>query len=1446
MTETIFRLSPQQARQDALAPEAMMRLCLKFPAPREKTEVSAAIGRLLATHEILRTEIRSVPQGRFQFVQSQLATEPEPLDALQEHVRPRFGYALACNGAGQVESVWIATPAILLDAPSAPILAHQFSVALRGELAPPSLQYADLFDPDTQLGQMPPAGKGTATSTHSMKQLDLSAMRAAIAERASRWSVSVGALLMAMGSAWLHKLGASHIHLGFDARRDPELVNVLGRLDHVIAWLQPESQGLRLRGLAALIEERINREATADAALRAEIGAPATGVCEVICFEADADAVLQDLHLPLAGHEHGFRWLDDGQTLRLQWQFRSDRMEDAQADLFVAALPGWIDSALDQAELSGISMASAALENWYARLGLDHESAQMRFDSLPEAIAYWARTTPSAVALMSVDRPVRTYASLGEEVTRLGNALRLRGIVPGDRVAVAMGRTEAHLLAMLAVMASGAIYVPIDPSHPAARNRRVLADADVCLVLSDALSRDSELTAGLASSDLASLHYPDLGAEPIPLPSPPPQAAAYLVYTSGTTGDPKGVAVSHAAVCAYAQSLLARLTPPPAACFAALSTLAADLGYTSVFAALSSGGSYAILPDAVMLDGSRAAQAMNDWSVDFLKIVPSHWLALDEQARADGRVGMLPRAALIFGGDRLDDSILTRIRARAPSLRVFNHYGPTETTVGVLFGEVTTESSGVPLGRPLAHVAARVMDAAQELCLPGQEGELAFSGLSVAQGYWRQPSATALRFRPDPWSAQAGARLYLTGDYGRVTGTGMFHFLGRRDEQLKLGGLRVDLGEVQAGLKSLLGEKPVYILPDTRSAHTLLRAFVQSSSALDTADAAARLYDLLPKHMQPASIDVVPVLPLTANGKVDRSALLAIADRHEQSAMAAPESDTECWLRNLWAELLEIDVSMIGRHSNFFRIGGHSLLAARMLARTRLKYRCELSIRAFFQHATLAQFAGLVDAAGDAVVQAWLQAAPAQFSYPLSLGQERLWSIAASGQDDLAYNSAYVLRIRGALDEARLVESLETVMMRHQPLHSLILTDADGRPQAVPQERSAAVHFFDVRGLSVGDADGRIAAIGADMRDHPFHLDRELPIRVGLVRTDEEAWKLLVAVHHVAWDGWSNTVFLNDLLQVYVSGVQSLPVLPLRYGDFALSERAAVGHARIEASLRYWQRQLDGLPTLDLRGVDYARPRSPFQGGEVSRELPADLMPVIRSLTEATSVTCFMLGLAAWYLTLHRHSGQVDLAIGTSSANRSDPALEGLVGFFVNQLVLRVDMAGDPSFLALLQQVRGVVLQAFENDAAPFGMVVSRLANLRRPGRSPLYQGMFVMQSITRPMPQGSGLELEMEASGIEHAKFDLTLYLQETAPDRLRAALVYDHGLVQHKHAQQILDDYLDALSFVANEPSQTLSACMHHLDVQRDRRLASNKFQGLRARTSQGVAGNLPETMS
>jgi amino acid adenylation domain-containing protein len=983
------------------------------------------------------------------------------------------------------------------------------------------------------------------------------------------------------------------------------------------------------------------------------------------------------------------------------------------------------------------------------------EAAERR--PVHEAFEDWAAMTPDAPAVFSEEAAL-TYRELDEQANRLARRLRRLGVGPDVPVAVCFDRSAGMMVALLGVLKAGGAYVPLDPEFPAGRLAFTLEDSGARALLTDDPGRFPDAPA-LTLEETAGE-----SAERLPR-SAEPGNLAYVIYTSGSTGRPKGVLVEHRHLAAYVAGVLARMEVPEGARFATVSTIAADLGNTVVFAALATGGALEVVSRERLADAEGLAALLERRPVDVLKIVPSHLAAL--LAGVAGGKPVLPRRLLVLGGEAAPWALVDRVRELG-DCRVLNHYGPTETTVGVLtfptWSEEARRGSIVPLGRPLAGTRVAVVDRSLEILPAGVPGELLIGGPQVARGYLGRPDLTAERFAPDPFGAR-GERLYRTGDRARVTADGVVEFLGRVDQQVKIRGFRVEPGEVEAALREQPGVREAVV--GVRNGR--LVAWVVGEAG----DLRAALRERLPEAMIPSAFVSVPAIPLTANGKVDRRALPDPGEEVPDAEWIAPRTPVEEVLAGIFAEVLEVE--RVGAFDGFFDRGGHSLLATRAVSRLREAFGVDLPLRALFEQPTVAGLAERIAEARRSGREASppIVRRPSSEALPLSFAQERLWFLEQLEPGSAAYHVPRVFRLDGQLDPDALRAALGEIVRRHEALRTVFALDAETGESPVQRVAPFApppLPWVDLSGLPEPARRLEAARLAVEKARRPFDLERGPLLRGLLVRLAEREHEVLLTLHHIASDGWSVGVLVREFAALYpafVSGRPSpLPEPAVQYADYAAWQRAwldpEMGGA-LRAGLDWWREQLAGAP--DVLELPSDRPRPPVQTYR-GRHLPVAFGPEtvgpLLALARRRGATPFMALLAGYQALLARLTGQADFLVGSPVANRGRGEIEGLIGFFVNTLVLRARTGDDPAFGALLARVRETTLGAYEHQEIPFEKLVEEL----RPGRSlamtPLVQVTLALQNMPVPSLALPELTLTPVDTPGETAKFDLSFVLQE------------------------------------------------------------------------------------
>ncbi|HEX6862807.1 MAG TPA: amino acid adenylation domain-containing protein, partial [Thermoanaerobaculia bacterium] len=793
---------------------------------------------------------------------------------------------------------------------------------------------------------------------------------------------------------------------------------------------------------------------------------------------------------------------------------------------------------------------------------------------------------------------------------------------------------------------------------------------------------------------LTSWHVGRSSAERL-APVAAPEDLAYVIHTSGSTGQPKGIVVQHRPVA----NLIAWINPAfglgPSDRVLFVTSLCFDLSVWDIFGVLAAGGCVHVASEEDLQDAERLMRVLLEEPITIWDSAPAALVRLAPLFPAEPAVHSRLRRVML-SGDWIPVTLPDRVRAAFPRAEVTALGGATEATVwsnGYPVGEVDPEWPSIPYGRPMPNAQYHVLDAALNPCPIGVPGDLYIGGDCLCVGYARQPDLTAAVFLPNPFGGPS-TRIYRTGDRARYFADGNLEFLGRVDHQVKVRGFRIELGEIEVALARHAGVREAVVLAreDVPGDKRLVAYVVPAGELPDLRDF---LRQSLPDYMIPAAFVELEALPVTPNGKLDRRALPAPQwDHGETDGSAAPATPTEQALAALWREILGVE--HVGVHDSFFDLGGHSLLATQLVARIREAFRVEMPLRVVFQSPALGELAAALDeVAAPSLVQTTFQEGailpvPRGGLLPLSFQQQRLWLVERLTPAGPAYSIPYAFRLRGALDPAALASALGALAERHEVLRTLFV-ERGGQPwQKILPPALVALPVEDLARLSViTDLPGAAREEAA----RPFDLSAEPPFRARLARIDAEDHVLFLTLHHIASDGWSEEILLDELSALYAAA--PLPELPVQYADYAAWQRAWPEEL-LAGRLAYWTGRLAGAAILEL---PTDRPRPPlqtFRGASVPVEVPAPIAAALRGLARERNVTLFMLLMAAWQTLLHRITGQDDVTVGSPVANRDQPEVRGLVGFFVNMLALRVDFSGDPSFEELLEQVRRISLEAYD------------------------------------------------------------------------------------------------------------------------------------------------------
>ncbi|MFG3660988.1 amino acid adenylation domain-containing protein [Streptomyces sp. NPDC047706] len=1288
-------------------------------------------------------------------------------------------------------------------------------------------------------------GAARATGRGATVRLGLpDATAAALRELAAAHQVSMFMLFQAATAALLHRLGAGDdIPLGapIAGRTDSAVDDLVGFFVNTLV-LRTDLSGdptfaellgrVREAALAAFehqdvpfdrVVEAVNPARVADRNPLFQVmlgyhhrpgGDPALFGLPTEWFEMDTGTAKFDLDFTFVDH-------GAGRDMVLLLEYATDLTDAETATRLAERLVSLLEQvARDAARPVGSLTVLTADEESAATTLWNDTARPPETRSVPEILDDVVRARPGAPALVAGGERL-SFRELAERADAVARLLLRRGAGPETVIGLALPR---HLMvpALLGVLRSGAAYLPLDPEHPADRLEFMLRDtAPLCVLTTSALA--PRLPDGCERVLLDEADHRGDGETPAPV-TPAPSNAAYVIFTSGSTGRPKGVVGTHRGLsnlfAAHREDLVV-----PAQRAAGRTCLRAAHAASFSFDGswepliwLLAGHELHVTDEATMADPAALLAHLGREGIDFLDVTPTYLRELIHHGFLEPG-GHLP-GVIAVGGEATPAALWERLCA-LPDVQVHDLYGPTECAVDA-YGR-HRDASG-RWAAPLDNIRAHVLDATLRPVPVGVTGELYLAGEGLARGYLNRPGMTAERFTADPFGTP-GSRMYRTGDLARRRRDGTLEFLGRADSQVKLRGFRIEPGEIE----TLLAGHPdvataaVVVREDTPGVRRLVAYVLPAGDREpDPAQLRGHAAAALPAHMVPAAFVTVAALPRTVSGKLDEKALPA-PELAPLSSGRRPRTPREDLLCEAFAAVL--DVPEVGVDDDFFALGGHSLLAMRLTARIRAALGAEVSLRTVFDAPTVARLARRLTHDRHSARPA-LTARPRPERLPLSSAQQRLWVLYQVEGPSATYNIPTAWRLTGDLDVEALRAAVHDLVVRHETLRT-VFPDEEGRAFQRVLDAADVRIPFEVQDTDAGRLPGLLERAGA----YGFRLDREPPVRVQVFRTGEGQWTLLLLLHHIAGDEWSEVPLHRDLALAYAARTAGRAPgwepLPVQYADYTLWQRAVLGDEKDPLSLAarqiaHWRQALAGLPEELALPVDRPRPlEASHRGGSADLSLDAELAAGLHRLARDHGVSVFMVLQAAVATLLTRLGAGHDIPIGSPISGRTDAALEDLVGFFLNTLVLRTDTSGDPSFRELLARVREADLVAFDHQDVPFERLVEVLNPTRSLARHPLFQVMVVYLASGDDGGGLPGLRAYRDDVAQTTAKFDLSFDFVERADRRgVDGVLEYSAELFDHPTAQSFADRLRRILRAVTADPDVPLGR-IGILDAEEEARL-------------------------
>uniref|UniRef100_A0A486XPV7 Non-ribosomal peptide synthetase modules, pyoverdine @ Siderophore biosynthesis non-ribosomal peptide synthetase modules n=1 Tax=Rheinheimera sp. BAL341 TaxID=1708203 RepID=A0A486XPV7_9GAMM len=1052
-----------------------------------------------------------------------------------------------------------------------------------------------------------------------------------------------------------------------------------------------------------------------------------------------------------------------------------------------------------------------------------------------QLIEQQAELTPDNIAIVlegtGLQTVSMTYKEMNERANQVAHYLISDGVKPDDVVGLYVERSVEMIVGILGILKAGAAYVPIDPSYPEGRVQRLVEDTALALVLTD-----SELLATAPFEDQkllpidVNMHELLLGRQPTHNPDPQilnlsSDNLAYVLFTSGSTGVPKGVMIEHKNVVNYLCYARDNYLQNSITGSVVSSPLVFDATITSLYVPLCAGKSVTLIADTDLgaIQKHLHRHLFESDKPKLFKLTPAHLQML--QSGNTKQVCSDVKHTIVIGGEQLTKKVLAPFKDKLlPGATYINEYGPTETVVGCSVYWLnehdrceSLDAINIPIGKGISNTQLFVFNKQMQQQVIGAYAELYIGGKGVGRGYFNNEKLTKESFITNPLDTPGVPRLYKTGDIVRWLPDGNLEFSSRADEQVKIRGFRIETGEIENLLNSFESVNAAVVLAKKQEDdHRLFAYLVLNDDAVEPSEFVLSvrhyLINNLPGYMVPSGFIILDTIPMTTNGKVDKAALLKINNTIVVGDYVAPETELEKGLAEIWADLLKLNVETISSGANFFELGGHSLLSIRLITEIRDRYQVKLPVQDIFDTPQLSGLAKRISCLSGTSFSSSIKALSRDgSSINASFAQQRLWFIDQLDGKSTQYNIPVAVELQGRVDEFVVEKALNIIIQRHESLRTNFYSD-DGRVfQIIKEDVSLELDVVSLEDLSEPVQQNALKAAIAQNSQYSFDLANELLLKGTFIRINDDKGYLLLNMHHIVTDGWSMGIFYEEFSRIYSSlrNKQYVPVKKpeITYADYAVWQSEWMQSPAMESQLAYWKEQLAALPQIHSLPLDKQRPLQPsFRGAMYKLKTSPELQDRLIQLASAQGVTVFMLLHAVFGVLLARHSNSEDIVVGTPVANRGQKELENIIGFFVNTLVLRTQVQLENTFIDYLHSVKRVNIDALSNQDIPFEYLVEQINPVRSLSHSPLYQVMFSMDTNFADVPaieRVNAVPFELQKLSAQH---DLTLFASQQE-DGLQLSFEYSTDLFEHKRISIMAEHFVRLLTGILDNPQQPIA---------------------------------------